>query len=62
MDENEIQAGLISLIGALAVIVVYWIHQLWVGSPPITESGVSVTIFLAAFFAQYIPLSMIRES
>ena len=50
----------ISFVGAAAVVIFYWLHlaalELSVGT-----SGVEITVFIAAFLAQYIPLMAIKS-
>ena len=50
----------ISLVGAAAVVIFYWLHlaALEIG---IGTSGVEITIFIAAFLAQYIQLAAIKS-
>ena len=61
MNEEDIPspAG-ISLAGAIAVILVYWVHLALISQPLINENGVSITIFVSAFVAQYIPLRVLK--
>jgi hypothetical protein len=45
-----------SLAGAIGVLLVYWFHLFLMEFPITDDTGVSVTIFVSAFVAQYIPL------
>jgi hypothetical protein len=58
-DEIPSPAG-ISLIGAVAVVVFYWLHLAAVNAVS-AAPGIEVTLFIAAFLAQFIPLSMIED-
>ena len=50
----------ISLVGASAVVIFYWLHLAALGIA-IGTSGVEITVFIAAFLAQYIPLAAIKS-
>jgi hypothetical protein len=57
-DENK--PGLMpvttSIAGAIGVLAVYWFHLFLIELPITDDTGVSFTIFVSAFIAQYIPL------
>jgi len=60
--ENDVipnPAG-ISFVGAAAVVISYWVY-LAALQQSIGTSGVDITIFIAAFLAQYIPLAAIKS-
>lgn len=45
-----------SIAGAIGVLAVYWFHLFLMELSVTDSTGVSITIFLSAFTAQYIPL------
>lgn len=54
--------AVISLVGAIAVVLFYWLHLWAVGDGfAWDEDGVEITLFIAAFLAQYIPLAGIKS-
>lgn len=55
-QEQGLMAGMTSFIGAVGILLVYWFHLFLMEVPLTDDTGVSVTIFIAAFVAQYIPL------
>jgi hypothetical protein len=62
MDEDDMVAPAgVALVGALAVVIFYWLHQLVFGIDLVTETGVEITLFIAAFLAQYIPLKILED-
>lgn len=50
----------LSFVGAVSVLVVYWLHLALLGLPLANETGVSITILVSAFLAQYIPLRLLK--
>jgi len=57
--ENSMSPGEISILGAIAVTVIYILHRLILGLPAIdSENGFFLTILVSSFIAQYIPLSI----
>ena len=57
--ENSMSPGEISILGAIAVTVIYILHRLILGLPAIdSETGLFLTILISSFIAQYIPLSI----
>jgi ABC-type multidrug transport system fused ATPase/permease subunit len=51
-----------SLVGALSVVTLYWLHLFLVEQTMTNTPGVSLTIFFAAFFSQFIPLRRIASN
>lgn len=44
---------IVGLLSALSVLVVYWAHRFLVNEAPITQNGLSITIFVSVFLAVY---------
>lgn len=60
---NSMSPGEISFFGAIAVTAVYIIHRLVLGLPAIDmETGFFLTVLISSFAAQYIPLTMWKDS
>ena len=60
IDEIDINPLGTGFSGGIAVVLVYWIYLALVSRPPLEEAGVSITIFLSAMIAQYIPLRVLE--
>lgn len=61
MNEEDLPSfSALSLVGAAAVVIVYWIHLALINRPLIDETGVSLTIFISAYLAQYLPLRALK--
>lgn len=64
LDDEMIMPAAAALIGALAVVVFYWIHNAAVNGQDvqmISDTGVEITLFIAAFLSQYIPLKILED-
>lgn len=59
-DGGFVPAG-VALIGGLAVVIFYWLHNAVVGVEMLSEYGLEVTLFAAAFLSQYIPLKILED-
>lgn len=57
-NDDGLGPAITSLIGAIAVVLAYWLHLYLVAEPVPRDNGIEITIFIASFLAQYIPLSM----
>lgn len=49
-----------SIVGGLSVAIFYWLH-LFLVAETMPSGSISFTVFLAAFFAQYVPLRIVQS-
>lgn len=61
LEDENVPAATISLLGALAVLLVYWAHLALLELPLVNDTGVSLTVLISAFLAQYIPLKIMKR-
>lgn len=61
LDYEMIMPVAVALVGGLAVVVFYWLHNAAVGVQMISETGVEITLFITAFLSQYSPLKMLED-
>lgn len=61
LDDSDIFPVSTSIMGGLSVIVFYWLHLFLVAETMPSAGGVSFTVFLAAFFSQYVPLRIVQS-
>lgn len=55
-NETDFMPGLVSITGAIGVLAVYWFHLFLMEIPLTDGTGLSLTVFISTFVAQYIPL------
>jgi hypothetical protein len=60
VDEGGVLPAGVALIGGLAVVIFYWIHNAVLAVEVLSESGIEITLFAAAFLSQYIPLKILE--
>lgn len=61
LDDEMVMPVAVALVGCLAVVVFFWLHNAAVGVQMISETGVEITLFIAAFLSQYIPLKILED-
>ena len=59
-DEMVAPVGVV-LVGAMTVVLFYWVHRAVLGIGLMSANSVEVTLFLAAFLSQYIPLKIAED-
>lgn len=60
-NEDGFSPAGISFVGALSVILFYWIYAALVSTADIMVTGVEITVFVSAFLSQYIPLALLKD-
>lgn len=61
LDNSDIFPLSTSIIGGLSVVIFYWLHLFLVMDTMPNTGGMSFTVLLAAFFSQYVPLSIVKS-